>query len=510
MEGLGERLEKTFQFSYGAKEKKQTISGKINLPLQETITECCHRLMSQQNFPCFLEDELKKDLIIFVEKSKEKISDEYSESVTNTLDDSTEQRLISEWCQSFSEETKEHSKPEEISNELVFSEIYNQLIHSQLQTTILKLENSYARAVDDLISRRNVELNDMRNRQSAAMDKLATMGSRYTDEEINRITHQQFEKIQMLESKWESELTALYDKQRREYREWLLEVHQDLKTGNDLSHLLDENMLSSQSIYGQDNSIANENRLEESFTIHLGAQLKTTHNLRLVRSNILDLCKYSNHGHFAASPIRLQNSMSLYSNAISAMVLIVDDRLNSYFGIKQDFKMICQDSTEFHWNDFDKQLEDIKTILNGKKLQPGDCYVTRHSNLSNVQVVFHLVTDMDTLKTGDVSSRHPVLLGYRNIIRTCFQHDITSLTLPLLLVQDVTEQMTISWCMKRSELVFKCIKGFLMELSTWSAKQSRTVTFLVPNGISQNMFSDISNLLESIFRMSNPVVVSKA
>lgn len=504
------RLEKSFQFSYGSKDNRQVISGKISFPLQETISECCHRIMSEKNFPCYLEDEVRKDLIIFIEKTKEKISNAYSETVTNDVNDQSKEAIISEWIKVFSEETKEHSKPEEISNELVFSEIYNQLIHSHLQPTILKLENSYAKAVDDLITRRDKELNEMKNKQSEEMDKLATMGSRYTDEEINRITHQQFEKIQMLESKWESELTALYDKQRREYREWLLEVHQDLKTGKDLSHLLDENMISSQSIYGQDNSITVENRLEESFTIHLGAQLKTTHNLRLVRCNILDICKYSNRGHFGASPIRLQNSMSLYSNAISAVVLIVDDRLNSYFGIKQDFKMISQNSTEFHWSDFDKQLEEISTALKGKKLQPGDCYVTRHSNLSNVQVVFHLVTDMDTLKTGDVSSRHPVLLGYRNIIRTCFQHDITSLTLPLLLVQDVTEQMTISWCMKRSELVFKCIKGFLMELSTWSTRQSRTITFLVPNGISQNMFSDISNLLESIFRMSNPVVVSKA
>ena len=34
-------------------------------------------------------------------------------------------------------------------------------------------------------------------------------------------------------------------------------------------------------------------RLEESFTIHLGAQLKTTHNLRLLSAHPLDLCRHT-------------------------------------------------------------------------------------------------------------------------------------------------------------------------------------------------------------------------
>lgn len=36
-----------------------------------------------------------------------------------------------------------------------------------------------------------------------------------------------------------------------------------------------------------------QERLEESFTIDLGAQLKTTHNLRLLSADILDLCRHT-------------------------------------------------------------------------------------------------------------------------------------------------------------------------------------------------------------------------
>lgn len=35
-------------------------------------------------------------------------------------------------------------------------------------------------------------------------------------------------------------------------------------------------------------------RLEESFTIHLGSQLKQTHNIRIVAADPLDLCRVDN------------------------------------------------------------------------------------------------------------------------------------------------------------------------------------------------------------------------
>lgn len=35
-------------------------------------------------------------------------------------------------------------------------------------------------------------------------------------------------------------------------------------------------------------------RLEESFTIHLGSQLKQTHNIRIVAMDLLDLCRIDN------------------------------------------------------------------------------------------------------------------------------------------------------------------------------------------------------------------------
>lgn len=108
--------------------------------------------------------------------------------------------------------------------------------------------------------------------------------------------------------------------------------------------------------------------LEESFTIHLGtlhhtfylsntptcplylpvhtlhltlcsgqsgAQLKTMHNLRLVCADVLDFCKHRRHGSRGAKLRRLQTALSLYSSSLCGLVLLVDNRVSSYSGIKR-------------------------------------------------------------------------------------------------------------------------------------------------------------------------------
>lgn len=70
--------------------------------------------------------------------------------------------------------------------------------------------------------------------------------------------------------------------------------------------------------------------------------------------------------------------------------------------------------------------------------------------------------------------------------------------------------MTIPWCLKRAELVFKCIKGFMIEMASLVGEETRTVQFLVPQGISDDLFASLSAMLSSIFRVSNPLVLKWA
>ena len=40
--------------------------------------------------------------------------------------------------------------------------------------------------------------------------------------------------------------------------------------------------------------------------------------------------------------------------------------------------------------------------------------------------------------------------------------------------------MTISWCEKHAELVFKCVKGFMIEMAAWGGSDLKNLQFILP------------------------------
>ena len=77
-------------------------------------------------------------------------------------------------------------------------------------------------------------------------------------------------------------------------------------------------------------------------------------------------------------------------------------------------------------------------VLTSLLFNVGDIYITRHSNLAEVHVVFHLVVD-DSVKSSSISTRNPVIVGLRNALHTAVRHSITTITIPLLLFHEMTE-----------------------------------------------------------------------
>ena len=115
-----------------------------------------------------------------------------------------------------------------------------------------------------------------------------------------------------------------------------------------------------------------------------------------------------------------------------------------------------------------------------------------------------MVTDPNILD-GNINSRHPVVMGLRNVLKSASMNSVTTITVPLLLTHEMHESMTIPWCMKRAELVYKCVKGFLMEVASWGGSEIKTLQFLVPKDIDNDVFSKLSLMLPTIFRTSNPI-----
>ncbi|GAB1597282.1 protein C12orf4 homolog [Argonauta hians] len=538
-------IEKEFEFEYSNGTSKNTMCANITIPSSQKLESLVACLMKLNGLPCYVEDSLKNSLDSFICEETKKLYDLDGEAAIDRVKSGevAVEDLVQKWTKAFTQEVKEFAKPEEVTNEQVFSEVYHTLIHSPALETLLNLEHSYAMDIETITQNRDEDIVHLENKQQKEMgDALQKAGTVYSDEQINQIAQHHFEQTQVVNSKWASELTNRHETQKREYRNWVMKVHEDTQATVGSPHPVRVRAMTASALpEAEENERIGQSRIEESFTIHLGAQMKTTHNLRLVCTDILDLCRHKPHtvgGVIIPEPQRLQTAMSLYSNNLCGLVFLVDNRLNSYTGIKREFARVCDQATDFHFLDLEQQFSLIECQINcandwsvlrkssdpdsaestsfgsnnsdsqdkAPKLHTGDVYITKHSNLSEVHVMFHLVVD-DSIRSPDITSRHPAILSLRNILKACFRYDILTLTIPLLLSHEMTEEMTVSWCLKRVELIFKCVKGFMMEMATWGGLESRTIQFLVPQGMSEEMFANISNMLPSIFRLSNPLVV---
>ncbi|EPY87877.1 hypothetical protein CB1_000216048 [Camelus ferus] len=170
------------------------------------------------------------------------------------------------------------------------------------------------------------------------------------------------------------------------------------------------------------------------------------HNLRLLRADMLDFCRHKRHHRSGVKLHRLQTALSLYSTSLCGLVLLVDNRINSYSGIKRDFATVCQECTDFHFPRIEEQLEVVQQVVLYARTQRrsklkdayGEFYITRHSNLSEIHVAFHLCVD-DNVKSGNITARDPAIMGLRNILKVCCTHDVTTISIPLLLVHDMSE-----------------------------------------------------------------------
>uniref|UniRef100_A0A7G3AJ40 Putative conserved secreted protein n=1 Tax=Lutzomyia longipalpis TaxID=7200 RepID=A0A7G3AJ40_LUTLO len=209
-------------------------------------------------------------------------------------------------------------------------------------------------------------------------------------------------------------------------------------------------------------------------------------------------------------------ALGLYSSSLSGIVVLTPP------GSVQALPKIIKNanmSTEFHFDQIENQIERIEEDLRkshndaaaggatektSQKLHPGDFFITRHSNLSQTHVIFHLISDESSDSPGEITSRHPVILGLRNILKTASRHDISMLTIPALLRHEMSEDMTVPWSIRRAELVFKCAKGFMIESATWGGTEINTLQLLLPHNISEELFTTLAGMVSNVFRVANP------
>lgn len=544
----------------------------IELITAKSTSRIFNLFKSLINYDEEFESSFKNELDMFVRQQNQMFYDGLvKKSVFNPkleetpLSDSFQPNVISYWKtllnsqnpNSIDETTIKSPNSSQDSSYINMAKVYHSLLHSSQMLTVLQRERNYA-----------IDMNNM------LREKEATLRYVMDEEQLDAETF-----------RWTMKLDNLKLKQQRNFKKFLQKLYDQIdrkahiSDGDDddyvyelsdqLEHLdsFKEKFSNIPAGKSMSDLYSKTQRLEESYTIQLGAQLKSTHNLRLIRCNIFEFCKDRFVIDESAEPVKkkndapglttpllepqaIQTAMSLYSDKLCALILLVEnsfDDEDEHDGeemLKNEasqnnaqnwhyLKEICEkNGGEFHFLGVEEQKKVAYRLASTTKknysttnfsnMNIGDFYITKHSNLSQVHVIFNLAANEKkvvdnssvptsppnqnkTLKLPDLSSRHPVILGLRNILKICISNNINTLTLPLLLTHEMNEDMTISWVMKRAELVLKCLKGFMIEFVQWGAQESRTIQFVVPQGLMDETFNSLSNLIPTIFRESRTV-----
>ncbi|XP_045539912.1 protein C12orf4 homolog [Papilio machaon] len=530
---------KTFKYSFPTCTNEELLFKlvvPVEIPYDGSPRELLQRVINMFHIPLYLEDELNEKLAQFISDETREFHNSRDEKLLNQLKNNelNVDGIVKQWEKLFKENVVEFAEQKGTSDEEVFAAAYHKLVHSPALDTILQVENSYAKTVSNMMQSRDEDINKLTERQTEEMEeKMRLLNVSTTEEEINETAARQFEAQSVAAARWESQLDALRHTQRAAHRAWLMAALDHYQGQAELATPSNSPLTTFPPETGElvapGGPVEPRPQLEESFTIHLGSQLKQTHNIRLVAADMLDLCALNHHDNGAAA--RLQPALALYSGELTGAVVLCEAGAAGAGEPPQRLLRLAAAATEHHFDDINRQLRHIAEAIRepaeqrnarraqqaggaggaagggrggwggGRALRPGDVLVTRHSNL-DTHVIFHLVVD-DSLK-ADITSRHPAILGLRNILKAACCNDVTTISLPLLLRNEITEEMTAAWCVRRAELVLKCVKGFVLEAAGGGGAELRTLHAALPPHAPE-LFAAVQSLLPSVFRVAGPL-----
>lgn len=506
---------RAFEFEYVDREgSDRSFSHPVQFPLfQETIGELAHRMAAEEMSPLMValdaHEDLRGSLSAFYNTQKQQRADEEDERLLSAarLGETDVEAIVESMDNKYKDEVLEFATKIGPSDDDIFAQSFHRLVHSSSLMEILRKEQRYAKAIIEMTRHRDDEVHRLINEQQNEMDaKVEQLDAGTTSEDINNLLSRHYGRQNLVQKQWESEIEAKVGHQKNEYRDWIVQ-------------------LLSQSLYSREERSApsagadpdpgamfsiHVPAMEESFTIYLGSQLKHMHNMRLMAANIHDFC---NPLHMSESSSGPNIALGLYSSSLSGVIVLTP---SGYTKPSPQISRNAAMSTEFHFAQIHRQVDDVQAELakledrSAAKLKAGDFFITRHSNLSQTHVVFHLISDEASNSPEEINSRHPVIMGLRNILKTASRYDVTNLSIPALLRHEMSEDMTVPWCARRAELVFKCTKGFMIESASWGGSELNTLQLVLPRDISEELFGILANMVPHVFRLSNAKIFSNS
>ncbi|KAL5291257.1 C12orf4 family protein [Megaselia abdita] len=449
--------------------------------LEKILSKINSKLAPVQRFKGDFQN-VREQLKRFLKSENREYYDSFQTPVIENLDD-----FIVKKEQLYRSEYLAFSGKSTPTDDEIFAQKFHKLVHSDSLEQVIVTKKKYAEVVERLNCDMGDYLEKLLVKQQEEVEQKINQ-SEISATDINSFLTRQFSVQDITRQKLEANLSMEIVHQRNEFRN-IVTAERSLNTEGSLEY---EQKQDSKSSF-----------FEESFTTHLGTQLKHMHNIRILNPDIKDFCSplYSNGDTLGALNILID----LYSNSLCGLVVLTPSSDVSLLA-SPNIIQYCNMSTEFHFDQMPQQLTNI--TKNAPKLSPGDVFITKHSNLTQCHIIFHLVADEHFCRTAEeINSRHPVILGLRNIMKIASQYDVSSLTIPGLLKHDMSEDMTVPWCIRRAELVFKCAKGFVIEAASWGGAEVSTLQLLLPHDISEELFSSLAAMVPNIFRVSNSKIL---
>ncbi|CAH8581625.1 unnamed protein product [Schistosoma turkestanicum] len=540
----------------------------LEFPMGFTISECASQLASVHGIPDIASKVFYERLSDFIAKETTNDFKEHYLNLVNSLKSGV--LNIEKFCSDFdsSHHNNPTLKLAKLNDQENFSHAFNQMIHSPAAQEFIHLEESFALEIGYKLQKRNDILREMDEKHFDETERSLQKRGSEVPETITQLQEDYYLNREIVLSHWDSCISALKWEHRQALRTFVMSYKEhinSLPTNNNRpslcrTFLKDSPSKTSNSLFNKSSTINRQSiskqisqiPLSETFTVQLGRQLRTMFNFRLTRldpSELLTSTRFrSQENHLSDDDClaeRMNNALNVYSNNLNGLMILVDKRINSFRGIKKLLADACEQSTELHFAEFGSQLESIQETVNRLRsrqfVEPnseskiknndlssgsstvksksdfydpihGDVLITKHSNLisntgDGINVVFQVVIDEDYENNND-NIRIPSSLHYAisAVLRTCFDYDITTLSLPLLLVSSVSENMGKSWRAKRVETVLKAVKGSLMELITWRGLNLRSIQFLAPSWITDEELNVFRQIISSSFIQPNPLI----
>lgn len=140
-----------------------------------------------------------------------------------------------EWEKIMKEEMAEFGERRCASDEELFATAYHKMVHSPALETMLQLEHMYSKTVRNKTTDKNRYIISLSERQTEEMNQAVDrLEQDMTESKINDLVAKHYEAHSLLKVKLTSELDTIKEAQRREYREWIMQMLEQNQATNSL------------------------------------------------------------------------------------------------------------------------------------------------------------------------------------------------------------------------------------------------------------------------------------